>query len=63
MRIFVFGTGGRARKVCRRVVGRDAIVDIGARIDHDCRIGAFSHIGPGATLPPRTRTEDGQHVG
>ena len=26
------------------------IVNTGARIDHDCEIGAGSHIAPGATL-------------
>lgn len=32
------------------VIGMDAIVNTGAQIDHDCRVGAHSHIAPGAIL-------------
>jgi acetyltransferase-like isoleucine patch superfamily enzyme len=32
------------------VVGEGTIVDVGAVVAHDCYLGAFSHLSPGACL-------------
>jgi carbonic anhydrase/acetyltransferase-like protein (isoleucine patch superfamily) len=37
------------------VIGRGAIVDIGVLVDHECDVGAFSHLRPGDVLGPRTQ--------
>jgi UDP-perosamine 4-acetyltransferase len=44
-------------------VGRDVIVNTGARIDHDCRIGDHVHIAPGATLSGGVVVGAGTHIG
>jgi sugar O-acyltransferase (sialic acid O-acetyltransferase NeuD family) len=31
-------------------IGRGCIVDIGALVDHDCRVGDFNHLRPGFVL-------------
>ena len=31
-------------------IGEGAIVNTGALIDHDCRLGAYCHVAPGAAL-------------
>ncbi len=36
-------------------IGRGAIVDIGVLVDHECDVGAFSHLRPGQVLGPRSR--------
>lgn len=44
-------------------VGRNTIVNTGARVDHDCRLGDHVHIAPGAVLAGSVTVEDGAHVG
>ncbi len=44
-------------------VGRNAIINTGARVDHDCRIGDHVHIAPGATLSGGVIVGEGTHVG
>lgn len=42
--------GPRAVVNARAVVERGAIVNSGAIVEHDCRLGEFCHVGPGAAL-------------
>ena len=44
-------------------IGRNALVNARASIDHDCRIGAHAHIAPGATLCGDVIVEQGAHIG
>jgi len=44
-------------------IGRHAIVNTRASIDHDCVIGRWSHIAPGATLTGNVVVGDGALVG
>lgn len=37
------------------LIGRGVIVDIGVMVDHECEIGAFSHLRPGVVCGPRTK--------
>ena len=45
------------------VVGRHAILNTGATIDHDCTIGDFAHISPGAHLGGNVTIGPLAHVG
>jgi UDP-perosamine 4-acetyltransferase len=45
------------------VIGRHAIVNTAASVDHDCRVGDFVHIAPGARLAGGVVVGDGAHVG
>lgn len=45
------------------VVGPHCIVNTRAAIDHDCRIGAYTHICPGATLAGSVHTGEGVLLG
>ncbi|MEO8380617.1 MAG: acetyltransferase [Acidobacteriota bacterium] len=47
----------------RVVVGRGAIVNTKSSIDHDCAIGDFVHIAPGATLGGNVRVGDETLIG
>lgn len=44
-------------------LGANAIVNTGARIDHDCWIGAHAHIAPGVTLSGHVHIGRGAHIG
>ena len=44
-------------------IGVCAIVNSGSIIEHDCVIGSFSHISPGATLCGQVFIGDDSHVG
>ncbi|MAO54665.1 MAG: shikimate dehydrogenase [Rhodospirillaceae bacterium] len=44
-------------------LGQDVIVNTGAQIDHDCRIGNENHIAPGAVLSGGVVTGHRVHIG
>ncbi|SBW09706.1 Sugar O-acyltransferase, sialic acid O-acetyltransferase NeuD family [uncultured Alphaproteobacteria bacterium] len=44
-------------------MGANALVNTGAVVDHDCRIGAHAQIAPGAVLCGGVTVDDGAHVG
>jgi UDP-perosamine 4-acetyltransferase len=44
-------------------IGRNAIVNTRASIDHDCRIGDHVHVAPGATLSGGVAVGSGAHIG
>lgn len=45
------------------VVGDHAIINTGATVDHDCMLGAYSHIAPGAHLAGGVEVGEGALVG
>ncbi|MDK2954748.1 MAG: hypothetical protein PWQ57_244 [Desulfovibrionales bacterium] len=45
------------------VIGENAIINTKASVDHDCRIGAHTHIAPGATLSGGVVVGESSHVG
>jgi UDP-perosamine 4-acetyltransferase len=45
------------------VVGRHAIINTSASVDHDCRLGDFVHVAPGARLAGGVHLDDGVFVG
>ena len=45
------------------VIGKCAIINSGAIIEHDCRIGEFVHVSPGAVLCGGVELENDVHVG
>ncbi len=47
----------------RTSIGRDSIVNTGARIDHDCEIEMECHICPGATLTGGVKVGRGSMIG
>lgn len=44
-------------------IGSSVIVNTGAIVEHDCRIGPFAHIGPGAVLAGAVEVLQGAVVG
>ena len=44
-------------------IGEGAICNTGCIIEHECAIGNFSHIGPGAVLCGNVKISDGAFVG
>lgn len=44
-------------------VGAHAVVNSGVIIEHDCKIGQYSHIAPRATLCGQVNTDDNVYVG
>lgn len=44
-------------------VGRNAIINTSSSIDHDCTIGNFVHVAPGATLSGGVKVGDETHIG
>ena len=44
-------------------IGAGTIVNTRASVDHDCLVGRFVHIAPGATLSGGVRLDDGCHIG
>lgn len=44
-------------------IGNGAILNTNCSVDHDCRIGMYSHIGPGATLAGGVIVEHGAFLG
>ncbi len=45
------------------IIGECAIINTGVIIEHDCVIGAFSHISPGSVLCGQVFVGDDSHVG
>lgn len=45
------------------VIGRGVIINTRAAVDHDCRIGDFTHIAPGATLSGGVEVVEKAHIG
>lgn len=44
-------------------VGSHSVVNTGALIEHDCKIGAYNHIAPKATLCGQVETNENVYVG
>ncbi len=44
-------------------IGGATIVNTAASVDHDCEIGAYCHIAPGAVLSGGVRLGEGCHIG
>lgn len=44
-------------------IGRNVIINTRASIDHDCEIGAHTHIAPGVTLSGDVKVGAGSHIG
>lgn len=44
-------------------IGKNAIINTNSSVDHDCVIGDFAHIAPGATLSGGVKIGNGAHVG
>lgn len=44
-------------------LGENALLNTGARVDHDCVIGAHAHLAPGVTLSGNVRVGDRAHLG
>jgi acetyltransferase EpsM len=44
-------------------IGAHCIINTKSSIDHDCTIGDFVHISPGATLCGTVTVEEGAHIG
>lgn len=45
------------------IIGECAIINTGAIVEHDCRIGTFSHISPGAVLCGQVSVGEDSHIG
>jgi sugar O-acyltransferase (sialic acid O-acetyltransferase NeuD family) len=45
------------------IVGTGAIINHGAVVDHDCRVGAYAHVAPNATLGGCARVGEGTLIG
>jgi sugar O-acyltransferase (sialic acid O-acetyltransferase NeuD family) len=45
------------------VVGLQTIINTSASVDHDCEIGDFVHVAPGATLSGGVRISKNVHIG
>lgn len=45
------------------ILGDGVIVNSGSVVEHDCNIGAFSHISPGSTLCGNVIIESNVHIG
>ncbi|EIO9264165.1 acetyltransferase [Vibrio alginolyticus] len=44
-------------------VGSHSIINTGALVEHDCKIGAYNHIAPKATLCGQVETKESVYVG
>ncbi len=44
-------------------VGHHSIINTGALVEHDCKIGAYNHIAPKATLCGQVETKENVYVG
>lgn len=44
-------------------IGECAIINTSASVDHDCRVGAYAHVGPGCHLAGNVVVEDGTFLG
>lgn len=53
----------RAILQTRAIVGKHVILNTGSQVDHDCVLGAFVHIGPGAVLCGSVTVGEGALVG
>lgn len=47
----------------RAIIGANTIINTHASVDHDCAIGAHSHIAPGVTLSGNVRIGQACHLG
>ncbi len=45
------------------IIENNTIINTGAIIEHECKIGEFTHIAPGATLCGRVCVGDDTHIG
>ncbi|MEM7376850.1 MAG: acetyltransferase [Pseudomonadota bacterium] len=45
------------------LLGKHVIINTGASVDHDCKVGNFVHIGPHSTLCGLVTIEDGAYLG
>ncbi|MDM7322982.1 MAG: acetyltransferase [Gammaproteobacteria bacterium] len=45
------------------MIGEDALLNTGCRVDHDCQIGAHAHLAPGAILCGGVRVGEGAFIG
>ena len=59
------GHGGFAGAVIQpdAILGRHVIINTGATVDHDCRLGDFVHVAPGAHLAGGVRIDPGGFMG
>lgn len=55
--------GKRAMVNAGATIGCCAIVNSGAIVEHDCEIGAFTHIAPGCVLSGGVRIGECSHIG
>ena len=44
-------------------IGQQVILNTGAQVDHDCVIGDYAHIAPGAVLCGRVQVGEGTLIG
>lgn len=45
------------------IVGSHSIINTACLVEHDCRIGAYNHIAPKATLCGQVETNEGVYIG
>lgn len=45
------------------IIGQGAIINTGVIVEHDCKIGKWSHLAPGATLSGDVNVGDYCHIG
>jgi UDP-perosamine 4-acetyltransferase len=66
-RFAVLGTGvavmAGAVVNARSEIGDGCIVNTGASVDHDCRVGAYAHVAPGTRLCGRVELGEGVFLG
>lgn len=48
---------------CGTVIGRNAILNTASSVDHDCVLGDFVHVAPGATLSGCVKIGEETHIG
>lgn len=48
---------------CGARIGSGALINTGAQVDHDCVIGRYAHLAPGAVLSGNVWLGEGCHVG
>lgn len=55
--------GASATIITGTVIGRGCIINTGALVDHDCEIGDFAHVAPGAVLLGKVVVGEGAFIG
>ena len=48
---------------CGTIIEENVVLNTSSSIDHDCQIGAHSHIAPGVTLSGQVTIGEGCHIG